>query len=98
MGNYSIEDIKEYFDTYINPTDLSRQPEDPVSLYDTIWPCLLEECQLEAERRGFNKEFMKEYQEQIMKNLQKIHQHLSKYGDRTYSISEVVELMNKLVS
>ena len=60
MLDYSIQDIEDCFE-FRNLSTYEGDTEDPFTLHDILWPCVLENAHIEAKENNWERKFWYNY-------------------------------------
>ncbi|MGI9554872.1 MAG: hypothetical protein ACR2M6_02755 [Vampirovibrionia bacterium] len=95
MGNYSIQDIENWFR---NLNTYKGDEEDPFTLQDIIWPCVLENAHIESKEDKWERKFWFNYSLEVHTNVDDIVSLFEKWGDKPHSKEVILDYAQKIIN
>lgn len=94
MENYSIQDIEDWFR---NLSTYEGDTEDPFTLHDILWSCVLENAHIEAKENNWERKFWYNYSIEVHTNVEDAVVLFEKWGDKPYTKEEILEYAQKMI-
>ena len=94
MGDYSIQDIEDWFR---NLSAHEADKEDPFTLHDILWSCVLENAHIEAIDNGWERKFWYNYSIEVHTNVEDIVVLFEKWGDKPHTKDDILGYAQKMI-